>query len=81
MCSSDLVFENIIQNGIKAGYFRKVDPELTIRSIMGPVITHLLLSEIFAIEPRNGLALDRLVENHLTILFDGLSMPKGAQHE
>jgi len=75
------VFEGMIEKGVNEGYFRKVDPELTIRSIMGPIITHLLLSEIFAIEPRDGLALDRLIENHLTILFDGLSMPKGALNE
>ncbi|VAW22661.1 Transcriptional regulator, AcrR family [hydrothermal vent metagenome] len=72
------VFEDIIKKGVTAGYFRKVDPELTIRSIMGPIITHLMLAEIFAIKPSDGLAMDRLIENHLTILFDGLSMPKGA---
>jgi len=75
------VFENMIKKGVEAGYFRKVDPELTIRSIMGPVITHLLLAEIFSIEPRDGLALERLIKNHLTILFDGLSLSEGGRHE
>jgi len=67
------VFENMIQKGVADGYFKNVDPELTTRSIMGPIITHLLLSEFFGIEPSDGLALERLVENHLGILFDGLS--------
>lgn len=75
------VFEKIIVNGIAGGYFKKVDPELTVRSIMGPIITHLLLSEVFAIRPRDGLALERLVDNHIRILFDGLSLSKGAGHE
>jgi hypothetical protein len=34
------------------------------------------MSEFFGIQPRDGLAMDRLVENHLTILFEGLSAPQ-----
>jgi hypothetical protein len=33
---------------------------------------------VFGLTPADGLALDRLVENHLTILFDGLSTGKEA---
>ena len=32
-----------------------------------------MLAEVFGIVPPDGLALDRLVDNHLLILFDGLS--------
>lgn len=69
------VLTGLIARGIKSGHLRPVDPELTIRSIVGPVIVHLLLAEVFQIVPSDGIAADRLVENHLSILFDGLSAP------
>ena len=68
-----------IEWGIAHGYFRPVDPELTIRSIIGPIFLHLVMAEVFGLTPRDGLALDRFIENHLTILFDGLSAKGGAQ--
>ena len=33
-------------------------------------------SELFGIRPNDVLAIDRLIENHLTILFDGLAAPQ-----
>ena len=68
--------QRLIQNGIDEGYFRKVDPELTLRSVIGPIIAHMVISELFGIRPAEGLAVDRLIDNHLTILFDGLSAPQ-----
>ena len=73
------VIEGLIRNGIDQGYLRPVDPELTIRSIVGPVMLHLAMAEIFGITPRDGLAVDRLIENHLTILFDGLGAPESGK--
>lgn len=70
------VIEQLLRNGISGGYFREVDPHLTIRSIVGPIMLHMLMAEIFGIMPTDGLALDRLIDNHLTILFDGLSAPQ-----
>lgn len=66
----------LVETGMREGYFRQLDPELTLRSIIGPVIAHMLISELFGIRPKDGLAIDRLIENHLTILFDGLSAPQ-----
>ena len=66
----------LLRTGIDEGYLRPVDPELTIRSIIGPIMLHVLLDEVFSIRPHDGLALDRLIDNHLTILFDGLSAPQ-----
>jgi AcrR family transcriptional regulator len=63
----------LIRNGIAEGYLRPVDPELTIRSIIGPLALHMLMSELFGITPEGGLGMDRLIDNHLSILFDGLS--------
>jgi len=68
----------LIAQGVEGGFIRAVDPELTTRSIMGPLLAHVFLSGIFGIEPRDGLAIDRLVDNHLTILFAGLEPDKGA---
>lgn len=64
----------LIAHGIAEGEFRAVDPELTARSVMGPLIAHLLLAEVFAITPKGGLMSEALVENHLSILFDGLAL-------
>ncbi|WP_281285649.1 hypothetical protein [Devosia ginsengisoli] len=33
----------------------------------------MALSEVFGIRPEDGLALDRLIDNHLDILFHGIS--------
>lgn len=73
------VVETLIKRGIDQGYLRQVDANLTIRSIVGPIALHILMAEIFGIMPKDGLSLDRLIENHLTILFDGLSAPAGAK--
>jgi AcrR family transcriptional regulator len=69
------VVEQLIRTGVEEGYLRPVDPELTIRSIIGPIVLHMLMSEIFGVRPAAGLSIDRLIENHLIILFDGLSAP------
>ncbi|MBL4813393.1 MAG: TetR/AcrR family transcriptional regulator [Rhodobacteraceae bacterium] len=62
----------LLAQGVSGGYIRDIDPELTTRTVIGPFVAHLILSAIFDIEPEGGLQLDRLVENHLTILFAGL---------
>lgn len=63
----------LLQRGMDQGYLRKLDAELTVRSIVGPILVHLLLAEVFAIMPKDGMALERFVQNHLAILFDGIS--------
>ena len=63
----------LIRRNIDKGRFRDVDPEMTIRSLIGPVIAHMLLAEVFGIVPEGGMQMDRLVANHIDILFNGLS--------
>ena len=70
------VIEGMIRRGVDQGYLRPVDPHLTIRSLIGPLLLHLLMAEFFGIVPKDGLALERMVDNHLTILFEGLSAPQ-----
>ena len=67
----------LIAQGVAGGFIRPVDPDLTIRSILGPVLAHLLLAQVFGVEPEGGLQLERLDENHLAILLAGLD-PEGA---
>lgn len=71
--------EALIRRGVEQGYLRQVDPSLTIRSIMGPLMLHLAIAEVFGIMPEGGLHMDKLVDNHLSILFDGLSAPPSAK--
>jgi AcrR family transcriptional regulator len=69
------VVRRLIANGIHEGYLRPVDPDLTVRSIVGPIVLHMLMAEIFGMLPEGGLSINRLIDNHLSILFDGLSAP------
>ena len=71
--------EGVIARGIDQGYLRPVDPHLTIRSIIGPLMLHVAMAEIFGIVPEGGLHFDKMIDNHLTILFDGLSAPPSAK--
>lgn len=71
----------VMQGAIDRGEMRPVDPELTLRSLIGPVLTHLILSEIFDLRPADGLALDRLLENHLDILTNGLFPAQEPRHD
>ena len=71
--------EGVIARGIDQGYLRAVDPHLTIRSIIGPLVLHVAMAEIFGITPEGGLHFDKLIDNHLTILFDGLGAPPSAR--
>jgi len=66
----------LIARGVDEGYFRPVDPELALRSMVGPVVAHMALALVFGIMPKDGLSLERLIENHVTILFDGLCKPE-----
>ena len=66
-----------IARGVAAGQLRAVDPELTVRGVVGPILAHMLLAEVFGIVPEGGLGLDRLVENHLQILLAGLAPQRG----
>ena len=63
----------LIAQGVVGGHIRAVDPDLTIRSIMGPVLAHVLLAQVFGVVPEGGVQMARLVENHLEILFAGLA--------
>ena len=62
----------LIAQGVAGGFIRAVDPDLTLRSIMGPLLAHLLLAQVFGVQPEGGMQLNRLIDNHLSILIAGL---------
>lgn len=63
----------LMRKAISDGYLRPVDPELTVRNVVGPIIVHILLFEVFNVEPEDGFDIDRFIDNHLDLLFNGLS--------
>jgi AcrR family transcriptional regulator len=65
----------LVRRGIESGAFRPVDPEMAVRSILGPVAMHLLLADVFGLMPADGLAFERLMATHADILFFGLMTP------
>ena len=62
----------VVRRGVESGVFRPVDPELAVRSIIGPIAMHLILAEIFGVMPKGGLNLTGLIETHIDILYNGL---------
>jgi len=69
----------LLSRAVVDGYIRPIDPDMTIRSVMGPILVHFLLAEVFEIKPEDGLSLDRLIDNHLTIFFAGLEPESDAE--
>ncbi|MEH6834751.1 MULTISPECIES: TetR/AcrR family transcriptional regulator [Falsihalocynthiibacter] len=67
----------LLAQGVEGGHIRPIDPELTARTVIGPILAHIIFYEIFGIEPEGGFHLDRLIENHLLILNAGLEPQKG----
>lgn len=64
----------LIERQVKAGRFRPVDPDFAIRSLVGPVMAHLVLAEVFGVVPEGGLQMDRFIAQHIDVLMNGLSV-------
>ncbi|MBU1174977.1 MAG: TetR/AcrR family transcriptional regulator [Alphaproteobacteria bacterium] len=67
------VMRKLIAHQIELGRFRPVDPDLAIRSIVGPIIAHMAMAKVFGIVSEDGLNMDRMINQHIDILFNGLS--------
>tara|TARA_R110002020_G_scaffold50791_4_gene143691 strand:- start:3537 stop:4169 length:633 start_codon:yes stop_codon:yes gene_type:complete len=63
----------LLARGVASGHLRPIDPEMAVRSVIGPLLAHVALSELFGVRPDEGLALERLIQSHLDILFYGIS--------
>lgn len=68
--------EALIRRGIEQGQFRAVNPRHAVRSIIGPLIAHLLLWRVFGFDDESDVNIDSFVESHLDLLFRGLSHPE-----
>lgn len=70
-----LALETIVQRGIDEGVFRPVAPRLAVRNIMGPVLAHVLLGEVFGIDGTAEATPAEFIESHFDILINGLAKP------
>jgi len=68
----------VVERGIARGEFREVDPELTVRNIVGPLMFHFLAAMVFNIGDISPDGLRRFLENHLDVLLNGLH--KGSEN-
>ncbi len=65
--------EALVRRGIEQGQFRPVVPVHAVRSIIGPLIAHLLLWRVFGFEDETDVNMETFVESHLDLLFHGLA--------
>ena len=63
----------LLARGVAAGHLRPIDPEMAIRSVIGPLVVHIALFALFDVDSEAGLDMPRLLESHLDILFHGIS--------
>ncbi|MDA4845472.1 TetR/AcrR family transcriptional regulator [Hoeflea poritis] len=68
--------ELILQKGIATGQFRPVDAHLAIRNVMGPLLAHMLLTQIFRIDEDAQTTPQDFIESHFDILMNGLLRPR-----
>ena len=67
------VLETLVRRGIARGELRAVDPHHATCCLIGAMVSHILLTELFGM-PCKG-TLPELIETHLGIIFDGLTAP------
>jgi hypothetical protein len=66
------LFEGLIARGVAAGEFRKVDPMLTVRSLIGPMVLSIIWKTVF--EPIGAEKLDvrALARHHADLMLHAL---------
>jgi AcrR family transcriptional regulator len=66
------LFEGLIARGVAAGEFRKVDPMLTVRSLVGPMVLSIIWKTVF--EPIGAEKLDvrALARHHADLMLHAL---------
>lgn len=68
--------EIIIQRGVDDGSFRPVDPRLAVRNVIGPLLAHGLLGDVFGLDREKNISPATFVESHFDILINGLATRK-----
>src|SRR5215471_7636129 len=66
------IFEGLIARGVASGEFRKVDPMLTVRSLIGPMVLSIIWKTVF--EPIGAEKLDvrALARHHADLMIHAL---------
>jgi AcrR family transcriptional regulator len=66
------IFEGLIERGVASGEFRKVDPMLTVRSLIGPMLLSIVWKTVF--EPIGAEKLDTraLARHHADLMLHAL---------
>jgi AcrR family transcriptional regulator len=66
------IFEGLIARGVESGEFRKVDPMLTVRSLIGPMLLSIIWKTVF--EPIGAENLDAraLARHHADLMLHAL---------
>jgi AcrR family transcriptional regulator len=66
------IFEELIARGVESGEFRKVDPMLTVRSLIGPMLLSIIWKTVF--EPIGAERLDAraLARHHADLMLHAL---------
>jgi len=70
------LFEGLIARGVAQGEFRPVDPMLTVRSLIGPMLLSIVWKTVF--EPLGGDRLDvrALARHHADLMLRALESPQ-----
>ena len=66
--------KRLIEHQVRLGRFKPVDADLAIRSIVGPVIGHMIMAEVFGLVPEGGLRMEQLLTQHIDIFLNGISV-------
>lgn len=62
----------LVRRGIEQGEFRAIDPEMAVRSVIGPILAHALLARVLGIGGSDRAAMEAFVAQHRSILGHGL---------
>jgi AcrR family transcriptional regulator len=65
----------LVRRGIESGEFRRVDPELTARTIIAPLLLAVIWRHTFAQHDSGRFDPDALIRQHRDILLHGLAAP------
>jgi len=65
----------LVRRGIESGEFRRVDPELTARTIIAPLLLAVIWRHTFAQHDSGHFEPDALIRQHRDILLHGLAAP------
>ena len=69
------MFEGLIARGVASGEFRKVDPMLTVRSLIGPMLLSIVWKTVFEPIGADRLDVRALARHHADLMLHALRRP------